>query len=332
MGKIVPAWQTFINCNGSCLTIRHLKNGLAEDLEIPWPKKLKQIRCEKVRFRAEELQPLSRYEETLNTVVLEDCEIEPGALSVLSKMPSLQCLYIKNCGVSDNDFNWFSGTAELTVLSLEKNFDCTGAVVARAVGSPLVRLFLQGTNFQDTDIPLILSFPNLRILNISDTKVTGAALLQLAVNRELTIICGHDRKGVAQFRAAQRQHWKKKIPFDEKLAEEPIQLIKNFYAISQDKKQHRSGFVTQRYLDYCKAHGYNVLDPMSFREPFTPPYQDYRVVDVEQVTRKKFYIYSERDDEYLTQYRCLVLQTEDGWKIDKNERLMDGKWCFDSLD
>ena len=71
---------------------------------------------------------------------------------------------------------------------------------------------------------------------------------------------------------------------------------------------------------------------MSFREPFIPPYQDYRVVDVEQVTRKKFYIYSERDDEYFTQYRYLVLQTEDGWKIDKNERLIDGKWCFDSLD
>lgn len=61
-------------------------------------------------------------------------------------------------------------------------------------------------------------------------------------------------------------------------------------------------------------------------------YQDYRVVDVEQVTRKKFYIYSERDDAFLTQYRCLVLQTEDGWKIDKNERLMDGKWRFDRLD
>lgn len=332
MGKIVPAWQTFINCNGRSLIIRHLKNGLAEDLEIPWPKKLMEIHCEKVRFRAEELQPLSRYGETLNTVVLEDCEIEPGALSVLSEVSSLHCLSIKNCGVSDNDFNWFRGTAELTNLSLEQNPDCTGVVVAQAVGAPLVRLFLQGTNFQDTDIPLILSFPNLRILNISDTKVTGAALLQLAVNRELTIICDHNREGVAQFRAAQRQHWKKKIPFDEKLAEEPIQLVKNFYAISQDRKQCRNGFVTQQYLDYCKAHGYNGLDPMSFREPFTPPYQDYRVVDVEQVTRKKFYIYSERDDAFLTQYRCLVLQTEDGWKIDKNERLMDGKWRFDRLD
>lgn len=40
MGKIVPAWQTFINCNGKSLIIRHLKNGLAEDLEIPWPKKI----------------------------------------------------------------------------------------------------------------------------------------------------------------------------------------------------------------------------------------------------------------------------------------------------
>lgn len=35
MGKIVPDWQTFIRCNGNDLIIRHLKSGLAEDLEIP---------------------------------------------------------------------------------------------------------------------------------------------------------------------------------------------------------------------------------------------------------------------------------------------------------
>lgn len=332
MGKIVPDWQTFIRCNGNDLIIRHLKSGLAEDLEIPWPQKLRQIHCEKVRFRAENLQPLSRYKETLDSVELKNCEIEPGALSVLSGASSLRYLSIEDCDVSDNDFEWFKGTAKLETIALKGNPQCTGAVIAQAVGSPLGRLYLQGTSFQDSDIPLILSFPKLLILNISDTRVTGATLLQLAVNQGLSIICDHKRESVAQFRAAQRQNWKKKLPFDEKLAEEPIQLIKNFYAISQDRKQRRSGFVTQRYLDYCETHGYNGLDPMSFREPFTPPYQDYRVVDVEQITRKKFYVYSERDDLALTQYRCLVLYTEDGWKIDKNESLIDGKWRFYSLD
>ena len=332
MGKIVPDWQTAIRCHGDTLIVRHLKNGLAEDLEIPWPKKLKRIECEKVRFQAKDLQPLSRYKETLVTVVLKDCEIEPGALSVLSDVSSLQSLFIENCCVSDDDFNWFSGTAKLTDLSLEKNSKCTGTIIAQIVGSPLERLFLQGTNFRDTDIPLMLSFPNLQILNISDTGVTAASLSQLAVNRGLTIICDHNRESVAQFRAAQRQNWKKKLEFDENLAEEAMQLVKDFYAASQDRKQLRSSFVTQRYLDYCKAHGYNGVDPMSFREPFVPPYQDYRVVDVEQVTRNKYYVYSECDDKYLTQYRCLVLQTEDGWKIDNNERLMEGKWRFDRLD
>ena len=332
MGKTVPDWQTFISCKGDNLIIRHLKSGLAEDLEIPWPTKLKRMECEKVRFRAEDLQHLSQYEKTLATVVLKDCEIEPGALSVLGKASSLQSLSIINCGVSDDDFGWFSGTNKLTGLSLEKNPQCTGAIIAQVVGSPLKNLFLQGTNFQDTDIPQILSFTDLQTLNISDTGVTGAALSQLAANRGLTIICDHDREGVSQFRTAQRQNWKKKISFDEKLAEEATQLVKNFYTASQDRKQRRSGFVTQGYLDYCKAHGYNGVDPMSFREPFIPPYQDFRVVDVEQVTRKKFYIYSECDDRFLTQYRCLVLQTEDGWKIDKNERLTDGKWCFWRLD
>ena len=40
MGKIVPDWQTFICCKGGHLIIRHLKSGLAEDLEIPWPERL----------------------------------------------------------------------------------------------------------------------------------------------------------------------------------------------------------------------------------------------------------------------------------------------------
>lgn len=40
MEKEVSSWQTFISCNGGSLIIRHLKSGLAEDLEISWPAKI----------------------------------------------------------------------------------------------------------------------------------------------------------------------------------------------------------------------------------------------------------------------------------------------------
>lgn len=86
---------------------------------------------------------------------------------------------------------------------------------------------------------------------------------------------------------------------------------------------------------YSRAHGYNGVDAgqkVSFSDWSALPYQGYQVVDVEQITRKKFYVYSESDDAVLSQYRCLVIQTEDSWKIDKNERLTDGKWKFRSLD
>ena len=46
MEKKVPDWQTFIRCNGGHLIIRHLKSGLAENLETPWPTKLKGMECE----------------------------------------------------------------------------------------------------------------------------------------------------------------------------------------------------------------------------------------------------------------------------------------------
>ena len=74
MGKTVPDWQTFIRCDGGHLIIRHLKSGLAENLEIPWPEKLKGITCEKVRFRVEDLRPLSQCGKTLDFVDLKDCE------------------------------------------------------------------------------------------------------------------------------------------------------------------------------------------------------------------------------------------------------------------
>jgi len=192
-------------------------------------------------------------------------------------------------------------------------------------------LYLMGTGFRDADVPLILSFPQLQILNISNTKVTGTALPQLAVNRTLNIAYEHDREGVALFRAAQRQAWKKRLCYDQEPAGEAMQLVNDLYAVSQNRKQRRSSFVTQRYLDYCKAHGYNGVDPeqkVSFCDSITPPYQNYRVVDVEQISRKKFYVYSECDDIVLNQYRCLVILTEAGWQIDKNERLMDGRWRF----
>ena len=140
----------------------------------------------------------------------------------------------------------------------------------------------------------------------------------MSINRGLSIICDHDREGVAQFRAAQRQNWKKKLSFDKEPAEEAMQLVRDFYAASQDRKQLRSRFVTQRYLDYCKTHGYSGVDPgqkRSFCDSSTPPYQDCHVVDVEQVTRKKMYVYSECDDLTFTQYRCLVIQAENDWNI-----------------
>ena len=56
------------------------------------------------------------------------------------------------------------------------------------------------------------------------------------------------------------------------------------------------------------------------------------MVDVEQITRKKMYVYSECDDLTFTQYRCLVIQSENHWKIDKIEHLMDGKWRFRPVD
>ena len=214
MGKKVPGWQTSISCNGGSLIIRHLKIGLAEDLEIPWPEKLKRITCEKVRLRAEDLRPLSEYVRILDTIEMKDCEFAEGALSVLAGIFSLRYLSFENCGISDADLKWFRGTPKLSGLVLAGNPGCTGAVVAAANTSPLERLDLKGTGFQDKDIPLLLSFPQLGHLNLSDTKVTGAALSQLAVNRNLNIICGHDRNGVARFRAAQRNNWKKELAFN----------------------------------------------------------------------------------------------------------------------
>lgn len=335
MEKKVSDWQTFIRCNGGRLIIRHLKSGLAENLEIPWPAKLKGIECEKVRFRAEDLRPLAGHTQTLDTVELKECEIGEGALSVLSGADSLQYLSFKNCGISDADLAWFHGTPKLRGLVLAGNPGCTGAVVARAAGSPLENLNLQGICFRDVDVPMLLSFPQLEYLNLSDTEVTGAALVQLAVNRRLNVICGHDREGVSMFRAAQRDSWKKRLSYDAGPAGEAMESVRHFFEISRDGRLNRSGLVTERYLEYCRAHGYNGVDPgqkVSFCDSSVPPYQGYRVVDVEQITRKKFYVYSECDDMVLSQYRCLVIQTEGGWKIDKNEWLTDGKWKFRSLE
>lgn len=41
---------------------------------------------------------------------------------------------------------------------------------------------------------------------------------------------------------------------------EPIQLVKNFYSASPDRRQPRSHFVTERYQNYCKTHRYNGVD------------------------------------------------------------------------
>ena len=272
----------------------------------------------------------------MEVVQLKSCEIESGALQVLANAQSLRCLMIENSNISDADLEWLNNAPKLELLSLAGNPECTGKVISQVAGSPIGSLYLSGTDIQDFDIPAILSFSKLVFLSMSDTKVTDEALPQLAVNRSLTIISNHTKEGMKQFRAAQRRNWKKKQEFDEKPAGEAMQLVKDFFAASQDCSQKQSGFVTQRYLDYCRAHGYNGVDPgqqwfAASCTSKTLPYKDYQVVDVEQITRSKFYVYSERDDEGLSQYRYLVVMAEDGWKIDKGERLTEGKWHFGPL-
>lgn len=71
---------------------------------------------------------------------------------------------------------------------------------------------------------------------------------------------------------------------------------------------------------YSRAHGYNGVDAgqkVSFSDWSALPYQGYQVVDVEQITRKKFYVYSESDDAVLSQYRCLVIQTRIAVRLTK---------------
>lgn len=329
MGKIVPGWQTYINCTNGSLKIRHLKEGLAEDLEIPWPSKLIRLECEKVRFGVQDLQPVSACGKTLDTVSLDSCELEPGALQVLAAAVSLRCLILKNCHLSDSDLDWLTTAPRLELLNLSGNPECTGAVLTQIAGAPLNSLYLDQTGLQDSDIPALLSFSQLKYLSISDTKVTGAALPQLAANCALTVICNHDRMGVMQFRAAQRQSWKKRTEYDKELAKEALMLIESFFSASQDQSsiRKRNSYVTQQYRDYCKKHGYSGLRLyLDTNEALL--YQDFRIVDTEQINRKKFYVYCEKDDVRLSQYRFLVVLTDEGWKIDKTEQMLDGKWRF----
>jgi len=336
VGKPVPSWRTFISCAGRSVTIRHQKEGLAEDLEIPWPKRLDLFTCEKVRFRPGDLEPLLAHEKTLHTVDLQGCRFDPGALDPLAKLSHLRCLSLRDCALSDEALNWFRGGDSLEVLNLGGNPGCTGRVIRQAEGSPLGNLSLEGTGIQNGDMAALAAFPHLETLSVSGTAVTGEGLLSLAGNLGLTVLCDHDREGLARFRAAQRQGWKKTPgPTDDPVCREAMELVRAFFAASQDPRRERSGFVTQGYLDYCKAHGFNGVDPeqrVAFRDSREPPYKDCRGVDAERLTGKKVLVYWEKDDRQLSQYRCLAVRTPEGWRLDKNEWLCFGKWQFYPLE
>ena len=248
MGKPVPSWRTFISCTGRSVTIRHQKEGLAEDLEIPWPKRLDLFTCEKVRFRPGDLEPLLAHEKTLHTVDLQGCRFDPGALDPLAKLSHLRCLSLRDCALSDEALNWFRGGDSLEVLNLGGNPGCTGRVIRQAEGSPLGNLSLEGTGIQNGDMAALAAFPQLETLSVSGTAVTGEGLLSLAGNLGLTVLCDHDREGLARFRTAQRQGWKKTPgPTDDPVCREAMELVRAFFAASQDPRRERSGFVTQGY-------------------------------------------------------------------------------------
>lgn len=83
----------------------------------------------------------------------------------------------------------------------------------------------------------------------------------------------------------------RKPTFDAEPAEKAMETVRHFYKVSQEGGQRRISLVTGRYLDYCRAHGYNGVDvgqKVSFSDSFVLPYQGYQMVDMEQITRKSF--------------------------------------------
>ena len=244
-------------------------------------------------------------------------------------------LGVEDGALTDACFPIFSTMPKLRYLLLDGNAAINGSGLSALQRCKLDLLTLNRTGLDDAGLLQTASIPKLSHIQIDHTAVTYEGLLAIAGNSRTEPVTHvqFTKEQMDHFSQLQREKAKKPAQLDEQAAEECCRVLSAFFAEMTEWEQYmeqarfedaeavpRLLVIWEKYVSEKPRLGYRPLG-LSYSAQGT--YKGEQFLDVEQITRNKFYIYT-REENTGFDRRFLMKRAGDGWKIDAVQMRLDG--------
>ncbi|MGL4668868.1 MAG: NTF2 fold immunity protein [Saezia sp.] len=302
----------------------------------------------KAQLEKSKFEGLSFSEEQIQAMVTSkprglmftNCELTPQNIKKLSEAASLVNVTIENCKLTDEHLKYLAGLPKLEYLFIPRNA-IQGQGFSHFLGhKKLSTIWLDDNPLNDEGLKIIASLPKVSIVRIANTQVTLDGLMAVAGNAKLKPVVSDlktkemlfPKEEMEEFERLQRYQAKKKKDADPAIvraAEKALQSFFHAYSeLERFASQQENTFsqeVKDKYQQLLKQHcsvanHQNSLGSISMTEP-DHTFGDHKIVDNEQVSKSKIYIYTKNR---WNNYRTLLVLENEKWVVDKQQWNYEG--------
>ena len=266
---------------------------------------------------------------------VKDCPVSDELLVPFAGHKNMVNFGVENGALTDACFPVFSAMPKLRYLLLEGNAGINGSGLSALQSCKLHLLALSRTGLNDAGLMEAASIPRLSHIQIDHTAVTYEGLLAIAGNNRIEPVAHEQfaRVQMEHFAQVQREKAKKPVALDNQAAEECRGVLSAFFEemTAWEQYMERAGFedaqaiprllaIWEKYVSEKPRPGYRPLG-LSYSPNGT--YSRENLVDAEQITRNKLYLYT-REENTGFEHRFLMKRIGEGWKIDGVQMRLDG--------
>lgn len=303
-------------------------------------KKARTYQFENREFLNDEIEQIAK-QTRLVGLSFESCPITDEHIKTLAGLPKLINLSLKSTQITDKSFAYLANIPTLKYLFIDKAAIDGDGLVHFKNHKKLDTLWLDNTHLNDDTIKHLKDFKKLGAVRINNTKVTYTGLLSIAENHRLKVIAEglFSADEMSAFEAEQRKLNKKRLSFNKQDIEiAKTRLLDFFAAMTAWEKLAENGFEEDKLAEdciklfktYCTDKQRKGFRPYYLSFSYGPNYSyaNHEIVDFEQATKNKLFIYTK--DTYLNdQYRFCFLKKDD-WLLD-DSYMLDSGWKKNGL-
>ncbi len=268
-----------------------------------------------------------------------NCPITDADIKVLSTLPKLVNLSLEQAKITDKSLEYLSSLPRLNYLFIIEAAITGSGFQYFADNNKIACIWACQTQLNDENIQYLGKLKKLGTLVFHDTLVSFDGLLRIAYNPRLTVVSNNfTEEQIAHFESEQRNLAKKDIPLNEQdMALAKGQLLAFFTAINAwerhalEPEVYALGFTDDLqnrckaiFKEYCTDKPRSGYRPEGLYMSDGPDYSygDHRIIDSEQVTKRKIYFYTQDSNSF--QYRYTMVNKDNVWKVDEGHRQSAG--------